>query len=458
MHSIGVRHQYDEMGGITHQYYPVTKDYELVGIKWRTRDKKWNNRGEVGSACDLFGQVSFRSSSSRNVIIASGEIDAISTYQVLNEYFSSKGWECPPIVSSTCGEGALSQFRNHYEWLNKFDKIYIQPDQDEPGIEYLHKLAQVLPRNKLFVIELPLKDVNECLQKDKSKAIIDSYFRARSYTPSGVMGSDQLEDSLLSGLKQLKVPLPPHLVKLNNMLKGGFKIPSMVNIIGPTGIGKSTYVNELLYYWIFNSPYKVGVLSLELDDQEYSNVLASRHHGVKFNLLEEYEAEAFLTDEANVAKREQLWRREDGSPRFYLMIERDGKLDSIKSLIEQLIIACDCRIVLLDPIQDLFSGLSLSQQEEFSSWIKIMMKAYSVCFVCVNHIRKTQGGGVDAKYTEQEVKGSSTLIQSSSYNILLNREKDPDGELSEKQQTLLRSTMTHRITKNRSTRYYWGCW
>lgn len=214
----------------------------------------------------------------------------------------------------------------------------------------------------------------------------------------------------------------------------------------------------MLYYWIFNSPYKVGVLSLELDDQEYSNVLASRHHGVKFNLLEEYEAEAFLTDEVNVAKRKELWIREDGSPRFYLMIERDGKLDSIKSLIEQLIIACDCRIVLLDPIQDLFSGLSLSQQEEFSSWIKIMMKAYSVCFVCVNHIRKTQGGGVDAKYTEQEVKGSSTLIQSSSYNILLNREKDPDGELSEKQQILLRSTMTHRITKNRSTRYYWGCW
>lgn len=132
-------------------------------------------------------------------------------------------------------------------------------------------------------MDLPLKDANECLMKGKSANVLNAFWKAKSYTPSGVIGSDQLHDALLAGLKQVKVPLPDHLAKLQLMLRGGFKIPSMVNIVAPTGVGKTTYTNELIYYWIFNSPYKVGILSLELDQNEYSNVLASRHLNVKLN-------------------------------------------------------------------------------------------------------------------------------------------------------------------------------
>lgn len=213
----------------------------------------------------------------------------------------------------------------------------------------------------------------------------------------------------------------------------------------------TTYVNELLYYWIFNSPYKMGILSLEADRSEYSNVLVSRHIGVKLNLLDEIEAEALISSPEVDKKIDNLYISEEGTPRFYLMEERDGKLENIKKLIEQLIIACDCRIIVIDPVQDLFAGLSLSDQEDFSAWLKVTIKAYDVCFICINHIRKSQGGNVDARYSEQEVKGSSTLIQSSFLTILLNREKEPDPTLSENEQRILTSTMTHRISKNRAT-------
>lgn len=263
-------------------------------------------------------------------------------------------------------------------------------------------------------------------------------------------GSDVLKQALLDGIRKTKIPLPPFLSQLQTMLRGGIRMPSIVNIVGPTGIGKSTYVNELLYYWIFNSPYKMGILSLEADRSEYSNVIVSRHIGVKLNLLDDLEAEALINSPEVDSKIDTLYLNEDGSPRFYLMEERDGKLENIKKLIEQLIIACDCRIIVIDPIQDLFAGLSLSDQEEFSAWLKVTIKAYDVCFICINHIRKSQGA-VDARYSEQEVKGSSTLIQSSFLTILLNREKEPDPTLSEKEQKVLMSTMTHRISKNRAT-------
>ena len=41
----------------------------------------------------------------------------------------------------------------------------------------------------------------------------------------------------------------------------------------------------------------MGILSLEADRSEYSNVLVSRHIGVKLNLLDDLEAEALITSE-----------------------------------------------------------------------------------------------------------------------------------------------------------------
>jgi putative ribosome biogenesis GTPase RsgA len=38
------------------------------------------------------------------------------------------------------------------------------------------------------------------------------------------------------------------------MLAGGLTLESIVNIAAASGIGKSSYINELIYHWIFNSP------------------------------------------------------------------------------------------------------------------------------------------------------------------------------------------------------------
>ena len=75
----------------------------------------------------------------------------------------------------------------YYEWLDKFEKIIICPDNDEPGQQHLHNLVKVLPRNKVFIMDLPYKDANECLQKGKPNAIINGMFKPRAYTPSGII-------------------------------------------------------------------------------------------------------------------------------------------------------------------------------------------------------------------------------------------------------------------------------
>ena len=230
----GVRHNYNERGQVDFQYYPVTKDSDLVGLKWRSHDKKWNNRGEAGTDCDLFGQAAFRRTTSKTVIIGSGEIDTMSIYQVLRDYCKTKEWETPPVVCGVAGEGSYRQFQKQYEWLDKFEKIIVCPDNDEPGTKHLHSLVQSLPRNKVYIMDLPFKDANEALTKKKTKAILDGYFRPRAYTPSGIVGSDVLKQALLDGIRKTKVPLPPFLSQLQEMLRGGIRMPSIVNIVGPT--------------------------------------------------------------------------------------------------------------------------------------------------------------------------------------------------------------------------------
>lgn len=781
----------------------------LFGVKYRTADKKFCSIGEVGAHCDLFGQAIFKSSPSNSIIIASGELDALSIYQMLAT--SNKSiYENTPVVSALVGEkSSLKQYQANYDFLNKFQKIYICPDKDDAGLEALHTVAKVLPRDKLFVIDLPLnfKDANDMLTADKGTEFKSRYLKAKAYSPSGIVGSDNLTEQLLSSFDNKKLSLPLFFKQIEDeMLMGGIEYPSIVNIVAPTGIGKclakgtllrkadlsvvpvedvkvgdrllrpdgsfntvlslargketmykisqtfgedytvneshilslkshsydnltydnlpegtvvnisildylklnksdkkrlkgykasleklpefnylniteelayllgywlgdgntgdaritvdnkefeafnkledcanklnliynkkqypsfnsdisvitikklfkeldffklrnnkhipnyfltvplniklnliaglidsdgykrkesnsyeitwklkelaetfqtliqtvggrcsftevkksahkghlgtyyrlhftvpyeipcalsrktgklsqefnknslslstitvdklevddyygfvldgdhlfclkdftvthnTTVVNEIIYYWLFNeTTVKPGILSLELNQQQYAKVLASRHLGKKLALYRtKEEALDYLNEKEQVVKLNNLFIKEDGSPRFYFLEEMDGKISRIKELIEELIISCGCKIIIIDPIQDLFEGLALADQEDFVKWLKIISKAYSVIFVCINHIRKQDSKSSedpDRMYSENEVMGSGSIIKSSFLTILLNRNKylDKDDPYSNVIKVVISKNRQTGITGPANSIYY----
>lgn len=242
----GVLQSFDTSGNFEKQYYPLTKDGELVGVKWRTKDKEFSSRGKSDSSCDLFGQAIFRTSPSNSIIIASGELDALSIQQMMSEYNEQAAkkpgaskYETTPVVSSITGEsGALKQYQSNYEFLNKFERIYICPDQDSAGQDALHKVAKVLPRDKLFVIELPKKDANVMLEKGMQKEFISRFFKARSYSPAGIVGSDILYDKIVERSLIPKIKFPEFLDPLNKMLAGGIPLGYIVNIMAGSGSRK----------------------------------------------------------------------------------------------------------------------------------------------------------------------------------------------------------------------------
>ena len=448
----GVRHEYSsDTGELIKQYYPLTTSNgtisEICGVKVRCVPKAFFCKGyNKYIKTELFGQAVHKKSTATTVVICSGELDALAAHQMLKRL----GTNCPAIVSSTVGENGFRQYQAQYEFLNKFDKIVVIPDKDAAGKEALKKLSQVMPKDKLFIVDLPRKDTSDMLTdpQDLTQDFVDRVFKAKPYIPDGIVGSSELLQALLDTTKLKRIPLPPFMHKLEEILAGGITLESIVNLVAASGIGKSSYANELIYYWIFNSPYKVGIVSLELSAGQYANALLSRHLGNKLNLMKPEDLEDYLQTDSVVEQSNELFISAEGIDRFYLIEDRSSKLDSAKKLIEQLIISCDCKVIVLDPIQDLLAGCSLDEQSLFMSWQKITIKLYGVVFVYICHTRKgadtASSGSTGAMISEEDILGSSDIYKSASINLLLTRNKLAENPLE-------RNTTKMWLSKNRNT-------
>lgn len=442
-----VRHRYNSKNEIIEQIYPLSNtNNELCGVKVRKINPKgfYVKGSNVAATTELFGQAVHRKSKADTLLLASGEADAMAAHQML-EILGSR---MPAIVSSTIGEDGSKQFKAQYDFFDKFDRIVVIPDNDKAGKDALEKLSLVLPRGKLFVVELPKKDTNDMLIAGLESEFIARYNKAKPHVPEGIIGSGSLKQAIRESLNVEKIPLPPFMHVLQDMLAGGISLETIVNLVAASGIGKSSYANELTHFWLFNSPYKVGIYTLELSAGQYSNVLLSRHIEQKMNLMTLEEQRALLEDPEIQKKEDELFFNENGTDRFYLLEDRGGTIEQAKSQIEKLIIGCDCKVIIVDPLQDLFSGCTFDDEAEFMTWQKVMIKVYKVVFINICHTRKSSDdsntGSTGGMISEESIQGSSAIYKSASINLLLTRNKLAENPIE-------RNTTSMWLSKNRST-------
>ena len=792
----GVMHKTDEDGGLVEQIYPTFVGSTIKGFKRRGLPKNFlTPYGETGVDVDFFGQFRFLKSNAREVVICAGEIDQLSAYQMLKDYrdrtnkIKNTDYPYTPVVSSTVGEGGTAtQCREQYEWLNRFDKIIVCMDNDKAGKEAIEKISTAIPKNKLFVMSLTLKDSNEYLKQGKESQFVDAFYKASPYVPIGVVGSSKLSERIREHAKIEKIPLPSYMHRLQKMMAGGIPLGVIVNLISSSGTGKchgkgtpilmhdmsiknvedvkvgdklmgvdgsprivkklstgfgnlyrvdqvkgdsyvvnenhvlslksnsdskkygfnkgdtvnikildylnlpkwvkdvvlkgykadlvnlsgnsninnddaymlglwlaeghtdasrvtlnrhdkelgefvdyfcktkgysltippstdkensftltisggyrgvlgeygllgnkhipaefmlsdydirlnllaglidgdgyltsngyeltlkdnrlvddiikisrsvglsatvrdkfskcqnfegevykrvfiygdtdkipnklnrkkctprkqvkdslvtgisvtaigegeyfgfevdgdhlyclgdftvthnSTHVEEIIYHWIFNSPYKVGILSLESDAGEYGTKLLSRHVGRKINLIESVEEKlAYLdSDYVKVKERELFWLPNE-QDRFILMDDRDGKVEDVQEIVEEMIVKSDCKVIVIDPLQDLIACLPDDKQNEFMSWQKGLTKSHSVTFFNVNHTKKSlTGGGAGSQgvdMVEEDAHGSSSIYKSGACNLLFSRDKEAEDPI-------VRNTTIMKMSKCRWT-------
>lgn len=448
-----VRHVFNDRNEVVEQYYPATINYELSGYKVRKNPKDFDAYGTTGKACDMFGQVIFRNSNSKTVIITGGELDAMSAYQMLHDYQKAKGngeFEPVPVVSCTVGEGGTAkQIQAQYEWFSRFDKIILCLDNDEAGKRAAEECMMVLPKGKAYRLDMTLKDPNKYLEEGRGREFVAAYWAAKPIIPAGVIGSDDLYDRVIENVSTECIPLPDFMEELAEMMGGEIPLGYIVNFASASGAGKTTIVNEMIYHWIFNCPVPIGVVSMELDAGQYGETMLSRHLGRKISLIPGKQAKLeYLQSEYVRTKARELFRKEDGSPRWHLVDDRDGGLETIQATVEQLIISCGCRVIILDPLQDLLDGLSNEEQAVFMRWQKRMVKSHKVTFINISHVRKNstgqQANSTGAFLSEEDMSGSSTIFKSGGANVLFGRNKYAEDPVE-------RNTITAVMSKCRWT-------
>lgn len=455
----GVRHKFTATDEVMEQLYPVTKGGSLSGVKIREVPKDFRSVGVTGAECDLFMQHAFNKPG-KYLLITEGEIDALSAYQMLNDYAKSKGHDYEfAVVSATTGANSYKQVAGQYKFIDRFDNIVICYDNDKAGKAATEEMVKVLPKGKIRIMNLRYKDPNEYLTKDADKQFIADFYDAEAYVPVGIVASNTISSEMRREIDVAKIPLPPFMHKLQEMMAGGIPLGRIVNLGSASGTGKSTIVDEVIYHMLFNSPHMTGVVTLESTAGQYGVKLLSRHIGQKIELLDNESAMKLLDSEKVKAKEHELFNDDNGNARFYLVDDRDGDVENLQEAIENLIIGCGCKVVVLDPIHDIIAALPLEQQDEFMSWQKGMVKSHQVTFLNVCHTRKTQGGAkagsAGADLHEEDLMGSSALYKSAAANLMFSRNKEAEDPI-EKNTTIMKATKIRWTGKTGvAGRYYY---
>lgn len=158
----------NEVGdAIAFPYYdfdPETKKWHCVHRKYlrleRPNGKKdsWVTKGT--KRC-LYGK-NLISDDVSEIIICEGEIDQLSWMS----------WDIP-AVSVPNGVSDFAWVDIDWEWLARFEKIYVSMDMDEPGVEAATEICKRLGLHRCYIVQLPKKDANDCLVAGLDKATME---------------------------------------------------------------------------------------------------------------------------------------------------------------------------------------------------------------------------------------------------------------------------------------------
>ena len=438
-----VRHAVDGGGNVSEQYYPVTYEGQISGYKIREVPKSFRSKGRTGADCDLFMQFKFNRGG-KYILLVEGELDGLSAYQMLADYNKSRNSDFETaVVSPTVGANSKKQIAAQYKFFDTFEQIIVAFDSDEAGQKASEEIVKYLPKGKVKIMKMRFKDANEYLMKAKAKEFVSDFYNAKPYIPVGVVGSGDIVSSMREEFLVPKIPLPPFMHKLQAMMAGGIPLGRIVNLASASGTGKSTIVDEIVYYMIFNSPHKVGIVTLESTTGQYGIKLLSRHISLKLELLQNEEALTILDSEKTKGKEKELFWKENGEHRFYLVDDRDGGVENVKDAIENLIIGCDCKVIVCDPVHDVIGTLPNEEQESFYAWQKGMVKSHNCTFYNVMHTRKTangqKAGSAGADLHEEDIQGASSAYKSAACNLMFSRNKEAEDEI-ERNTTIMKAT------------------
>ena len=395
----------------------------LKGIKTKTKKKDFRYAGV--STNTLFGQHRFPTTGKR-IVVTEGELDAASCYEAMS------GW---PMVSLPHGAAsAKKDIQKQIPLFQGYEEVVLFFDNDEAGIKAAEEAATVLPPGKTKIARLEgYKDPSEALQANDSEAIRKAIWDAKPYRPDGIVEGKSLLDLVTT-------PTPPAdheypFQGLNELLHG-IRYQELVTITSGSGIGKSSFCRQIAA-GLLDKGEKVGYLALEESNRRSALGLMSCALGKSLHIGEHEQRD--LEDAFRLTM--EHWN--------LFLFDGFGSYDpeTIYSRIEYLACGLECRVVFLDHLSILLSGLDGDERRMIDTTmtkLRSLVERTGITLFLVSHLRRSNNDRTSheegGKVSLSQLRGSHSIAQISDSVIALERDQQSEND---------RDITTLRIIKNR---------
>lgn len=373
--------------------FPYYENGELVLMKFR-RPEKYQGEGQKAWR-EKDGKAVFWGMDdcvfSLPLVIVEGEMDALTLDEA----------DIPNVVSVPSGAEDLTCVDNCWEWIQKFNKIIIWPDNDIPGQEMCRKLISKLGAWRCWVVSVKYKDANEMLYREGKEAVWEAVAQAKEVPISGLVRLAHVKAFDFDSTARIRSS-----VKGINKIIGGYMMGQVSIWTGINSSGKSTFLGQELLTAI-DQGFAVCAYSGELPGPVFRYWIEMQASGPK-NLAAKYDAireeEVFYPDR----KVQELIRKwyED---KFFLC-DSFGSVsgDSLLELFEYAARRYDCKMFLVDNLMNTIftddKDKYYQKQSEFVGKMVDFVHKYDVHIHIVAHPRKTTG-----RLTKMDVAGSGNI-------------------------------------------------
>lgn len=388
----------------------------LIAQHLRLPDKQFKWLGDAKKV-SLFGQTVWPSGGKR-IVITEGEIDALTISQAFNNRW--------PVVSVPNGvQSAVKYIKKELEYLESYHEIVLALDDDEPGQAVREEVSMLFTPGKLKVMTYDgLKDANELLQAKGSSVVCQAVFQAKPYRPDGIIPGTDLWEAIQAPLRAgFTVPYPDYQDKTKGVRKR-----ELVLFTAGSGIGKSTFVNEIAYHLMMEHGQSLGIIALE----EGVKRSAERYMSIHLNKPIHISREGVSEEELKAAYEATI-----ANGKFWLYDHWGStEIENLMGKIRYMAVGLGVDFVILDHISIVVSGMEEVGETERKTIDRLMTRLRQVVeetgigILAVVHLKRP---GQGASYNEgrqvslSDLRGSGSLEQLSDIVVALERDQQGDS-------------------------------
>ena len=394
--------------------FPYVVEGETVLMKFR-KPEKYSGTGqkawrEEGGQSALWGMdlCAF----DKPLVIVEGEMDALALDEA----------GAPNVVSVPSGAKDLTWIENCWDWLDKFDKVIIWGDNDDPGKQMVREIIPKIGAWKCFTVDTQHQDANISLIKDGKEKTLECVNGAKGIPVNGLLDLADVVPIDLTNVARASSGIKALANSIGDFLMGEVSVWT-----GKNGQGKSTFLGQMMLEAV-NEGIGVCAYSGELRADRFQywvNLQAAGRKNIEY-FFDQVKDKKVGSLEKGISDKIKEWYR----GKFWLYDNNiNAEANEETGIIKLFTYAArkyDCKVFLVDNLMTskFDGGKSESDyyraQSSFVGELIHFAQTYNVHVHLVAHPKKTRG-----KLEKEDISGTGDITNRADNVFSVERVEDP---------------------------------